>query len=113
MGRDLAPVRDLLTPEMYEGMAKDCERLRAERRIPRMENIAVRSVDVTEAWQESGHDYVTVRFLASMLDYTIDERSDQVIEGSRSEPVKFEEYWTFVRPVGPNPWQLSAIQQAA
>jgi predicted lipid-binding transport protein (Tim44 family) len=113
MGRDLAPVRDLLTPEMYEGMAKDCERLRAERRIPRMENIAVRSVDVTEAWQESGRDYVTVRFLASMLDYTIDERTDQVIEGSRSEPVKFEEYWTFVRPVGPNPWQLSAIQQAA
>jgi predicted lipid-binding transport protein (Tim44 family) len=77
-----------------------------------MENIAVRAVDVTEAWQESGRDYVTVHFLASMLDYTIDERTNDVIKGSRSEPVKFEEYWTFVRPVGPNPWQLSAIQQA-
>jgi predicted lipid-binding transport protein (Tim44 family) len=21
------------------------------------------------------------------------------------------EYWTFVRPVGPNPWRLGAIQQ--
>ncbi len=112
MARDMTPARDLLTPEMYEAMQKDGERLRAERRIDRMENIAVRSVDVTEAWQESGRDYVTVHFLASMLDYTIDERTNEVIKGSRSEPVKFEEYWTFVRPVGPNPWQLSAIQQA-
>jgi predicted lipid-binding transport protein (Tim44 family) len=112
MGRDMSPVRDLLTPEIYETMQKDCDRMRAERHIDRMENIAVRSVDVTEAWQESGRDYVTVHFLASMLDYTIDERTNDVIKGSRSEPVKFEEYWTFVRPVGPNPWRLSAIQQA-
>jgi predicted lipid-binding transport protein (Tim44 family) len=112
MGRDMSPVRDLLTPEIYETMQKDCDRMRAERHIDRMENIAVRSVDVTEAWQESGRDYVTVHVLASMLDYTIDERTNDVIKGSRSEPVKFEEYWTFVRPVGPNPWRLSAIQQA-
>jgi len=26
--------------------------------------------------------------------------------------VKFEEYWTFVRPVGPGAFRLSAIQQA-
>ncbi len=113
MARNMALVRDLLTPEMYERMQKDTERLRIERRIDHMENIAVRAVDVTEAWQESGRDYLTVRFLASMLDYTIDDRTNEVVDGSRSEPVRFEEYWTFVRPVGPNPWQLSAIQQAA
>src|SRR6266508_6110660 len=45
------------------------------------------------------------------LEYTVDERSGQVVEGSRAEPVKFEEFWTFVRPVGPNAWRLSAIQQ--
>ncbi|MGH7412379.1 MAG: Tim44 domain-containing protein, partial [Candidatus Methylomirabilis sp.] len=28
------------------------------------------------------------------------------------EPVTFEEFWTFTRPVGPNPWRLSAINQA-
>jgi len=67
---------------------------------------------VTETWQEGGQDFVTVRFLASVLDYTVNE-SGQVVEGSQTEPVKFEEYWTFVRPVGPNPWRLGAIQQAA
>jgi len=100
-----------LTPEMSATLQKDCDRLRGQGRINRLENIAVRSVTVTEAWQESGQDYVTVQFQASLLDYTLDERSGQVVEGSRAEPVKFEEFWTFVRPVGPNAWRLSAIQQ--
>jgi len=49
---------------------------------------------------------------ANLLDYTIDEATGTVLSGSKTEPVKFEEYWTFTRLVGNNPWQLSAIQQA-
>ena len=113
MGRDTEPIRHLLTPEIYEQMHKECERLRVERHINRLENIAARSTEVTEAWQESGQDFVTVHFLASLLDYTVEEGSNQLVAGSRTEPVKFEEYWTFTRPVGPHPWQLGAIQQAA
>jgi predicted lipid-binding transport protein (Tim44 family) len=111
MARDMGSVRDRLTPEMHATMQKECDQLRAERRVNRLENIAVRSVEMTEAWQEGGQDFVTVRFQANLLDYTVEETSTQVTEGSRTEPVKFEEYWTFVRPVGPNPWRLSAIQQ--
>jgi predicted lipid-binding transport protein (Tim44 family) len=112
MNRDMREAAAVVTPEMSDILQKDCDRLRGQGRVNRLENIAVRSVDVTEAWQESGQDYVTVHFLASLLDYTVDERSGQVVEGNRSEPVKFEEFWTFVRPVGPNPWRLTAIQQA-
>ena len=113
MARGMGPVRDLMTLEMYEQMQKDCERLQAERRINRLENIAMRYTEVTEAWQESGQDFVTVRILASLLDYTVEEGTQRVLEGSSTDPVKCEEYWTFTRPVGPHPWQLSAIQQAA
>src|SRR5919108_671928 len=35
-----------------------------------------------------------------------------VLSGSNSDPIQFEEYWTFSRPVGPNAWKLSAVQQA-
>jgi len=112
MNRDMREAASVITPEMGDILQKDCDRLRGQGRVNRLENIAVRSVDVTEAWQESGQDYVTVHFLASLLDYTMDERSGQVVEGNRSEPVKFEEFWTFVRPVGPNAWRLTAIQQA-
>jgi predicted lipid-binding transport protein (Tim44 family) len=110
--RSMAGVSSLLTPEMATVLQRDCDRLRAERKVNRLENIAVREALVTEAWQESGQDFVTVHFLASLLDYTTDESGAQVVEGSRTEPVKFEEYWTFARPVGPSGFRLSAIQQA-
>jgi len=111
MARDMGAVRDRLTPEMRATLQQECDQLRAAHRVNRLENIAVRTVEVTEAWQEEGQDFVTVRFLANLLDYTTDETGAQVLEGSQTEPVKFEEYWTFVRPVGPNPWRVGAIQQ--
>jgi predicted lipid-binding transport protein (Tim44 family) len=111
--RDMAPVRNLLTDEMYQILQEDAAKLKAEGKINRLDNIAVRSVDITEAWQESGRDYITARVYANLLDYTVDEKSGEVLSGSKTDPVKFEEYWTFTRPVGNNPWQLSAIQQPA
>ncbi|MGE3538001.1 MAG: Tim44 domain-containing protein [Candidatus Tectimicrobiota bacterium] len=112
MVRDMSSVRTLLAPEMYDTLQRECERLRAEGRVNYLDHISMRSVQVTEAWQESGQDFVTVHLLASLMDYTIDESSKQVVEGSRTSAITFEEYWTFVRPVGPNAWKLSAIQQA-
>ena len=111
--RDMASVRTLLTDAMYRIFQADAEALKAQKKINRLENIAVRSVDITEAWQESGSDFITVRVFANLLDYNVDEATGQVVEGSKTDPVKFEEYWTFTRAVGNNPWQLSAINQPA
>lgn len=110
--RDMATVRNLLTDEMHRILQGDADALKAQKKINRLENIAVRSVDITEAWQESGSDFITVRVYANLLDYNVDETTGQVVEGSKTDPVKFEEYWTFTRSVGNNPWQLSAINQA-
>jgi len=110
--RDMDKARSVLTDEMYGILRGDVDKLKAERRINRLENIAVRSVDPVEVWQESGQDFITVRFNANLLDYTEDEGSGQIVSGSKDDPVKFNEYWTFTRSVGPNPWRLSAISQA-
>jgi len=112
MHRDLERLRPLLTEEMQEVFRRQIEDLRSRRQINKLENIAVRSIEVTEAWQEQGQDFITVRYLANLLDYTVDDVSGKIVSGSDSEPVKFEEFWTWVRPVGPNPWRLSAINQA-
>lgn len=109
--RDLSSARSLLADEMYRIMQADAEKMKQERKINRLENIAVRNVDITEAWQEGGQDFITVRFTANLLDYTVSE-SGELLSGSKADPVKFEEYWTFVRPVGNNPWRLSGIDQA-
>jgi len=111
MNRDLSPVIPNLTDDMRRMLQDDVDRLLREKRINRLENIAVRNADPVEAWQESGQDFITVRFYANLLDYTTDE-AGTLVEGSRTEPVKFEEYWTFTRPVGTGSWRLSAIAQA-
>ena len=111
MGRDLSSSAALLTDEIRRDLQDDLERMVRERRTNRLENIAVRSVEIVEAWQESGQDYITALLYANLLDYTVDDATGALVSGSKSDPVKFEEYWTFTRPVGNNPWRLSAIQQ--
>lgn len=111
--RDLSPVRHELTEEMYRILQEDADRLKAQGVINRLENIAVRSVDITEAWQEQGSDYITVRVYANLLDYMVDEKTGELVSGSKTEPVKFEEYWTFTRQIGDSTWKLSAINQPA
>ena len=111
MNRDLAALSPLVTDEMRGIFREDIDRLLRDREINRLENIAVRKVEITEVWQEAGQDYITALIYANLLDYTTDE-SGQVVTGSKTEPVKFEELWTFTRPVGNNPWRLSAINQA-
>jgi len=110
MNRDLQALSALLTPEMQGVFREDIERLLRDGRVNRLENIAVRSVEFSEVWQEAGQDYVTVLIYANLLDYTTDEQGT-VVAGSKTEPVKFEEHWTFTRPVGNNPWRLSGINQ--
>jgi predicted lipid-binding transport protein (Tim44 family) len=112
MRRDGDKLRPLLTEEMQAIFAKHIDAAKAKRQINKLENITVRSVELTEVWQEQGQDYVTVRILANLLDYTVDETTGKVTDGSDSVPVKFEEFWTWVRPIGRNDWRLSAINQA-
>lgn len=112
MGRDLSPVSALLTDEMKRIFQADLDQLLKDKKINRLENIAVRNVEVTEVWQESGQDYITTSLYANLLDYTTDDLTGSIVSGSKTEPVKFEEFWTFTRPVGNNPWRLSGIGQA-
>jgi len=110
--RDMAAARSLLTDEMFRTLQNEAEQMQRDKKFNKLENIAVRSVEITEAWQEEGRDYITVRFMANLLDYTVSERGE-LLAGSKTDPVKFEEYWTFVRPLGNNPWQLSGIDQGS
>lgn len=110
--RDVAAIRDRLTPEMFGVLLTQCEDLKASRRTNRIDNIQLARLEVTEAWQEKGRDFVTVYVEGSMLDYTVDDASGQVVDGSKTTPGKVEEFWTFTRPVGPGAWKLTAIQTA-
>jgi len=109
--RNLSAGNNLLTDEMKGIFKEDIDKLIQDKIINRLENIAVRKVEIVEAWQESGMDYVKTIFTANLLDYTTDDSGGTVIAGSKTEPVKFEECWTFARSIGSNFWKLTAISQ--
>ena len=109
----MEPATAMLTPEMRGQLQADCDRMRGQGRVNRIESITVRAVEVTETWQDPGYNFMTVRIEASLLDYTVDEKTGDVLEGKATQPVTFQEYWTFTRAVWVKAWRLSAIQQAA
>ena len=110
--QDTAVLRSLCGSELMQTWEQELNDLRARGHQNKMENIALRESEITEAWTENGQDYITVRLHANLLDYTVDQKSGNVVNGNNSEPIEFEEYWTFTRPVGPNNWKLTAVQQA-
>lgn len=113
MNRNVSGIEQMIAAEMSEFFRNEFSRMRQQGKINRLENIAVRKVELGEIWQETGKEYITILFTASLLDYTVDDKTGQVVEGDRLNPVKFEEFWTFCREVGSGSgWRLSAIQQS-
>lgn len=109
--RDLSSVRNLLAPTVLNMFQSEINQQTMNHQINKLENIAVRQVEIVDAAQEHGEEYVTIKFLANLLDYTVDDRSNQIVSGSSADPVKFLEYWTFSRKVGERTWMLSGITQ--
>ena len=110
--QDTAALRSLCGSELMQTWEQELNDLRARGHQNKMENIALRESEITEAWTENGQDFITVRLHANLLDYTVDQKNGNVVSGNNSDPIEFQEYWTFTRPVGPNPWKLTAVQQA-
>jgi len=109
MRRDLDSYRHLLGDQLareYEGHFAE---MREKGHINKLESIAIRSIKIVEAGSDGHEDFVTVLFTANLLDYTVDDKSGELVEGSMTNPVKFEERWTWARPVGSEKWTLEGI----
>jgi predicted lipid-binding transport protein (Tim44 family) len=109
--KNLDSIRDLLSDEMYRTFKSDLDALIRDQRVNRLENISIRTIEPVDSWTENENFVSSVRFMANLLDYTVDERTSRVVEGSDSVPVKFEEIWTFRKPAMMGRWQLIGIEQ--
>ena len=107
--RDAAILTPYVGDQLLDEYVREFDALRRQGRINRLENIAVRSVDLIAAGVQDQEKFVTVRFTANLLDYTVDDASGEVIEGDAETAVKFEEEWTFAAPVGTQAWKLEGI----
>jgi predicted lipid-binding transport protein (Tim44 family) len=110
MRRDISAYRSLLGDTLAADYERQFVEMQKLGHINKLESISIRKVDIVAAGKENNEDYVTVLFTANLLDYTVDERSGALVEGSMTEPVKFAEEWTWARPVGTENWRLEEIK---
>lgn len=109
-GRDLSTYRHLLGEQLAAEYERHFAEMRIAGRINKLDNIAVRNVDIVAAGSQNSEDFITVLFTATLLDYTINEQSGEVVAGSRTNPVKFAENWTWARAVRTEDWRLERIE---
>lgn len=95
--QDLA--RDVMSDSLYERHKLQTDQLIANHQIDVLENIVIGHARVVAAEAGPAYDSITVAFTASMTDYTIDEHTKQVVDGS-TYPQTFTEFWTFIRRAG-------------
>lgn len=110
MRRDLASYRHLLGEQLASEYEQHFKEMQAKGHINKLESIAIRKVEIVAAGSQDGEDFVTVLFTANLLDYTVDEATGALIEGSMTEPIKFAEQWTWSRPVRTEQWKLEGIE---
>lgn len=112
MRRDLSSFRHLLGNSLAEEYAQHFADMAQKGIINKLESIAVRKAEIVDAGSVNGEDFVTILFTANLLDYTVNEKSGEVLEGSMTEPVKFAEQWTWARPVNTEAWKLEGVELA-
>lgn len=111
MRRDIASYRHLLGEQLASEYEKQFIEMKAKGEINKLENISIRGVEIVDAGSENGEDFVTVRFTANLLDYTVDDKNGDLLSGSMTEPVKFVEEWTWARPLGTEDWKVEGIRE--
>ena len=78
--------------------------------INKLESIAIRKVEVVNGGSDGVEDFVTVLFTANLLDYTVNDRTEDIVDGSATSPVKFAEEWTWARATDTDDWLLEGIK---
>ncbi len=110
MRRDLDSFRHLLGNELAAEYAQHFAEMQQKGIINKLESIAIRKVEITAAGTVDNEDFVTVLFTANLLDYTVDDKTGDLVEGNMNTPVKFAEKWTWARKVGTQDWKLEGIE---
>lgn len=110
MHREIDSYRHLLGNQLAAEYESHLAQMKAQGRINKLESIAIRKVEITAAGSDNGEDFVTVLFTANLLDYTVDDKTGTLIEGSMTEPVKFAEKWTWARPIRTESWKLEGVE---
>jgi len=102
--RNMEPARRFLSQPQYEVLEGGVGEYVRNGTINKLDSIHIDKITPVTVTREGEKDYVKVMITATVIDYTVDERSGQIVNpgvlGDGKTPKTFDEYWTLVRNVG-------------
>lgn len=111
MERDQGLAKDYVSEKLYKKhkMQTGWMIVRNEKNIlKRMKLLGATPIALRDN-EGTSEDFIWVHIKAKSIDYTINEETNEVIEGNRFKSVYYEEYWKFVR--SKDRWILDEIKQ--
>jgi hypothetical protein len=102
--RNMEPARRFLAEQQFQVLADGVGEYVRNGQINKLDSIHIDRVVPVSVTREGDSDYVKVLITASVIDYTVDERTGVIVNpgvlGDGKTVKTFNEYWTLVRKVG-------------
>lgn len=102
--RNMEPARRFLSQQQFDVLAGGVGEYVRNGTVNKLDSIHIDKIMPISVTREGDSDYVKVIITATVIDYTIDERSKEIVNpgvlGDGKTPKTFDEYWTLVRKIG-------------
>jgi hypothetical protein len=102
--RNMEPARRFLAEQQFQVLADGVGEYVRNGQINKLDSIHIDHVEPVSVTREGDSDYVKVMITASVIDYTVDERTGELVNpgvlGDGKTVKTFDEYWTLTRKVG-------------
>lgn len=99
-GKDFEPMRPHMTDALYNQFARQLEELKRSDCTNFIDRIAVLSVELRGWREDEVNDAIVSIVKTRIVDYTVDDKTGEVVSGSKSDE-KFMTYeWTLIRSKG-------------
>ena len=108
---NLKTIKNIISKDVYDGFNEAIKERKNKNKQLVNELIAFDKSDIIDAKIERKNVLLTVEFYSRIITYVLDE-NDQIIEGSKDNPVSVIDQWTFKKALkdkSPS-WQLISTQ---
>ena len=109
MQRDQTLAKDYMSASLFKKHESLTDKMLSEHKKNVLGKIELSEIRIVEAadFKDDSEDSIWVYIKGSMIDYTVNALTMQVISGDPTEPERFNELWKFIRT--PEGWVLDEI----
>lgn len=110
MDRDLQFIKEIISHSLYQEFNSSINQMIRTNQKNIIKDIVLGSIVIVniEDFIDNKKDTFSTYIKCSMIDYTINENSNEIISGNSELPIYFNEIWSFIRVK--NQWVLNHIE---